>query len=164
LVKCPLLYLQQTKMLVLFGGANQGAQVVFLATVCLTDPDWVGDRKACQSSSGYFLYLVQRRPLFEDQNIVGISSAEAEYIAGTNAVKEGVWLRQLLLEIESHDVPKPPSDLRTYNEEEITNQWERKISQVRYPAMRHVRRPRWGSFRKPASHLLGQLAPGEARR
>ena len=66
-----------------------------------TDADWASDQTNHRSVSGYaFLYsggVVSW--MSKQQSMVATSSTHAEYIAGTEASKELVWLRRLLLEL-----------------------------------------------------------------
>lgn len=67
-----------------------------------TDADWaseVDDRRSC---SGYVLKMANAAISWASkrQPIVALSSTEAEYIALSSAVKEIIWTRQLLEEID----------------------------------------------------------------
>ncbi|KAF2351392.1 Zinc finger C2CH-type [Trinorchestia longiramus] len=74
-----------------------------------SDSDWGGssDRK---SISGYVLKSSSSSSLIswksKKQNIVALSSCEAEYIALTYAVQEGIFLKQLLCDMDGYDEPK----------------------------------------------------------
>ncbi|MCO5596800.1 hypothetical protein L7F22_050870 [Adiantum nelumboides] len=91
-------YLQHTK--------NYG--ICFYATHPLPTPflfgysnaDWGGDQETLQSISG-FVYLLARGSISwqsKKQDQVTLSSTEAEYVAMTLALKEGIWLKHLLME------------------------------------------------------------------
>ena len=67
-----------------------------------TDADWEGDLDERRSTSGYIVTLAGgaiswcsklRQP-------VDLSSMEAEYIAASEAAKEGVWLREFLVALK----------------------------------------------------------------
>ncbi|KAF2344468.1 Reverse transcriptase RNA-dependent DNA polymerase [Trinorchestia longiramus] len=72
------------------------------------DSDWGGssDRK---SISGYVFKSSSSSSLIswksKKQNIVALSSCEAEYIALTYAVQEGIFLKQLLCDMDGYDEP-----------------------------------------------------------
>ena len=53
-----------------------------------------------------------------------MSRTEAEYIALSEAVKESIWIRKILLEIESRVVERPLFDAETYHEQEVRSQWK----------------------------------------
>ncbi|KAF2347411.1 hypothetical protein FHG87_021833 [Trinorchestia longiramus] len=73
-----------------------------------SDSDWGGssDRK---SISGYVFKSSSSSSLIswksKKQNIVALSSCEAEYIAPTYAVQEGIFLKQLLCDMDGYDEP-----------------------------------------------------------
>jgi hypothetical protein len=46
------------------------------------------------------------------------------YIALSETVKESIWIREILLEIESGIVERPTFDAETYPEQEVRSQWE----------------------------------------
>lgn len=63
-----------------------------------TDSDFAGDRDTRRSTSG-FVYMLHGGPVSwrsKRQSTVAASTAEAEYMAAAEAVKEGLWLRTLL--------------------------------------------------------------------
>ncbi|MCO5600660.1 hypothetical protein L7F22_054775 [Adiantum nelumboides] len=65
-----------------------------------SDADWGGDQETLQSTSG-FVYLLARGSISwqsKKQDRVTLSSTEAEYVAMTLALKEGIWLKHLLME------------------------------------------------------------------
>jgi hypothetical protein len=66
-----------------------------------TDSDWAGDRNSRKSTSGYLYNLYEGAISWKSakQPIVATSSTEAEYIACTEAAKEGLWLRRIMAEI-----------------------------------------------------------------
>ena len=77
-----------------------------LDIVGYTDSDYASSIEDRRSISGY-LFKYGNCPVTwnsSKQKTVALSSTEAEYVALTNAVKEGVWLKQLLNELEQkHD-------------------------------------------------------------
>src|SRR5664279_5534531 len=66
-----------------------------------TDVDWAGSQVDRRSTSGYFTFvggnLVTWRS--KKQNVVALSSAEAEFRGMTKGICELLWLRKLLLEL-----------------------------------------------------------------
>ena len=69
-----------------------------------TDADWAGSATGKRSTSGYFTFvggnLVTWRS--KKQNVVALSSAEAEFRSMTKGICELLWLKRLLIEI-GHD-------------------------------------------------------------
>jgi hypothetical protein len=67
-----------------------------------TDADWQGDLDERRSTSGYIFKLgggaISWRS--KKQDSVAVSSMEAEYIAASEAVKEGVWLKEFLASLK----------------------------------------------------------------
>jgi hypothetical protein len=64
----------------------------------LSDADWAGDKKDRASVSGY-VWSLGGGPISwsaKKQNCIALSTTEAEYIALTRAIQEGIWLRQSL--------------------------------------------------------------------
>ena len=57
------------------------------------------------------------------QDIVTLSTTEAEYIALTEASKEVIWMRRLLREIETRDIESHSTDIRQYHNDS-TMQWD----------------------------------------
>ena len=70
-----------------------------------TDSDWAGSIDDCKSSSGYLFCLGTKLISWSSkkQKIVALSSAEAEYIAATDAACEAVWLRRILLDMQQSE-------------------------------------------------------------
>ncbi|MCO5573182.1 hypothetical protein L7F22_026949 [Adiantum nelumboides] len=65
-----------------------------------SDADWGGDQETLQSTSR-FVYLLARGSISwqsKKQDRETLSSTEAEYVAMTLALKEGIWLKHLLME------------------------------------------------------------------
>lgn len=63
-----------------------------------TDSDWAGNVVDRTSTSGY-LWTLSGAPISwsaKKQTSIALSSTEAEYVAMTRAVQEGLWLRQAL--------------------------------------------------------------------
>lgn len=76
-----------------YGGESQ-----HLPLSGLSDADWAGDRKDRASISG-FVWSLGGGPISwsaKKQNCIALSTTEAEYVALTRAVQEGIWLRQSL--------------------------------------------------------------------
>jgi KUP system potassium uptake protein len=57
------------------------------------------------------------------QDTIALSSTEAEYIALSEAMKEAIWIRRLLREVESQVVTRPIEDTTKYHFKEISSQW-----------------------------------------
>jgi hypothetical protein len=74
-----------------------------------TDSDWAGDKDSRKSTSGYIFTLYGGAISWKStkQSIVATSSTEAEYIACSEGVKEALWLRRLMLEIQGNPSTKP---------------------------------------------------------
>ena len=101
-VKRILRYLRGTANLCLeLGGNGQQATLVGYS-----DADWGGDAESRRSVSGYVFSLGSGAVSWSSkrQATVALSSTEAEYMASTHAVKEALWLRSLLRDIECCDV------------------------------------------------------------
>ena len=74
----------------------------------MIDADWAGDRSGRASISG-FVWSYGGGPISwsaKKQNCVALSSTEAEYVALTHAVQEGIWLQNSLQQIQV-PVPSP---------------------------------------------------------
>jgi hypothetical protein len=67
-----------------------------------TDSDWAGDRETRRSTSGYISNLGSGAISWSSkrQSSTALSSCESEYIGQTQATKEAVWLRRLLVELQ----------------------------------------------------------------
>jgi hypothetical protein len=95
-VKRVISYLGTTKNLWLtFGGSKESLVEGFC------DADWAG-QKHRHSISGYSFHYGVGAVSWSSkkQNIVALSSTEAEYVAQTHAAKEGIWLRSFISEIQ----------------------------------------------------------------
>ena len=94
---------------------------MFLEPICYTDSDWVEDKEHRASTGGYVLTLAGGAVSWKtkQQSVVAMSSTEAEYIALSEAMKQAVWIRWLLVEIESRVVKRPVLHAATYHEEEL---------------------------------------------
>jgi hypothetical protein len=70
-----------------------------------TDSDYASSIDDRKSISGYLFKYGECSVSWNSskQKTVALSSTEAEYVALTNAIKEGVWLKQLLSELGSQD-------------------------------------------------------------
>ena len=71
-----------------------------------TDSDFGGDLYDRKSTSGYIFTLagaaISWKP--KKQSLVTLSSTEAEYVACSEAIREGIWLRRLYHEITSAEL------------------------------------------------------------
>jgi hypothetical protein len=65
-----------------------------------SDSDMAGDVDDCKSTSGVVFFLGENPATWnsQKQHVVALSSCEAEYIAGTGAACQAVWLARLLKE------------------------------------------------------------------
>lgn len=73
------------------------------------DADWASDGTDRKSVSG-FVFKVFGCPVSwgsKKQNVVATSSSEAEYIALSNAVSEGIWIRGILIDLQILSESKP---------------------------------------------------------
>jgi hypothetical protein len=89
-------YLGSTKNLWLtFGGSKESLVEGFC------DADWAGQKHRHSISGFSFHYGVGAVSWSsKKQNIVALSSTEAEYVAQTHAAKEAIWLRSFISEIQ----------------------------------------------------------------
>jgi hypothetical protein len=97
-VKRVINYLGSTKDLWLtFGGKNASVEG-------FCDADW-GSQKHRHSISGFSFHFGQGAVSWSSkkQNIVSLSSTEAEYVAQTHAAKEAIWLRRFISEMSGGD-------------------------------------------------------------
>ena len=87
-------YLKGTKSFRLHYGGVRREEVLS----GMVDADWAGDRNGRASISG-FVWSYGGGPISwsaKKQNCVALSSTEAEYVALTRALQEGIWLRNSL--------------------------------------------------------------------
>ena len=65
-----------------------------------SDADWDGNPDARKSTLGYAFLLNGEAITWcsKKQTYIALSTMEAEYVAGSAAVQEGVWLRRFLRE------------------------------------------------------------------
>ena len=70
------------------------------------DSDWAGSIDDRKSTSGYIFCLGSKMISWSSkkQKSIALSSAEAEYIAATDAACEAVWLRRVLLDLQQPQV------------------------------------------------------------
>lgn len=106
---CVLNYLVSTKKLSLLLGGS-------LELLAYSDSDWVEDRDDRKSTSGYLCKLGDGIISWKSrkQATVLLSSTEAEYKALLDSCKEGMWLRQLLSELDLQ--PDSPIPIHVDNE------------------------------------------------
>ncbi|CAL1375783.1 unnamed protein product [Linum trigynum] len=70
-----------------------------------TDSDWAGSLDDRKSTSGY-IFCLGSKPISwssKKQKTVALSSAEAEYIAATDAACEAVWLKRLISDLQQNE-------------------------------------------------------------
>jgi hypothetical protein len=87
--------------------------------VGFTDADYAGYLDSCKSTSGFlFLHLGCAVAWGSHrQTCTTTSTTEAEYIAASDATKEAIWLRRLLIQIDSF--PTKPVRLMCNNQSSI---------------------------------------------
>ena len=87
-------YLSGTRGHQLTYGAHESSTEV----IGYSDADWASNPNDRKSISGYVFMLGGGAITWSSkkQNVVALSSAEAEYVAETHAAKEAIWLRHLL--------------------------------------------------------------------
>lgn len=80
-----------------------------LTLIGFTDSDWAGSLDDRKSTSGYICCIDSNVVSWSSkkQKSVSLSSAEAEYVAATEATCEAVWLRRLLVDL--HQTQKDPT-------------------------------------------------------
>ena len=73
-----------------------------LKLIGFSDSDW-GNSDDCKSISGFCFQLQSNGPLIswksKKQPVVALSSCEAEYVALTNTIQEGKFLKQLMMDL-----------------------------------------------------------------
>ena len=76
--------------------------------ITYTDADHGGDKDRGKSTSGYMVKVGSGVVAWSSklQQVVTLSTTEAEYVAGVAAGKEICWMQQLLKELE-YDAPAP---------------------------------------------------------
>ncbi|XP_062179406.1 secreted RxLR effector protein 161-like [Phragmites australis] len=97
-VKHILRYIAGTRDLGLFYARKKNQQPALLG---FRDSDLAGDVDSRKSTTGVLLFLGDSAISWQStkQNLVALSSCEAEYIAAATAAYQGVWLAWLLSEI-----------------------------------------------------------------
>jgi hypothetical protein len=72
------------------------------------DTDWAGDQETRCSTTGYCIFLSDAIISWSSrcQQVVALSSTEAEYIAMTKVAKQIEWLRNIFTEI-GHEIQHP---------------------------------------------------------
>ena len=78
---------------------------------CYADADWGGDPDTRRSTTGYIIKLDGNTIGWgtKQQHATGLSTAEAEYYALTEAAKEALWLRQFMSEILDRQIDTIPT-------------------------------------------------------
>ena len=80
-----------------------------------SDSDWAGDSDDRKSTTGFVFFL--RDTAFtwisKKQPIVTLSTCEAEYVAAITCVSHGIWLQNLLKELNMSQVE--PTEIRVDN-------------------------------------------------
>ena len=69
------------------------------------DSDFAGDRDSRRSTSAYFFKVCGSCVSWKSQlqPVVALSTTEAEYIAATEGIKEGIWIQGLLQELKIYN-------------------------------------------------------------
>ncbi len=114
-----IVYLKGTKnMGLVYKNDNGLAKSLIINAYC--DADWGGDPVDARSTTGYVIQLNGCSVAWcsRKQPTTALSSAEAEYMAMSEAVKEILWLKQLLQEIMPQ-VPVEPAVLYCDNQAAI---------------------------------------------
>ena len=90
-----------------------------ITITAFSDSDWGGDRDGGKSTSGYCVFVNGNLIswMTKKQPTVALSSAEAEYMAAVEVVKEVMWLQQLLEEV--HYKVKQPTEVFIDNQSAI---------------------------------------------
>ena len=73
-----------------------------------TDSDWCGDKVDRRSTSG-FVFLLSGAPISwssRKQDVIALSTCEAEYVVVCNASCQGLWLLSLLVELKCDSFKK----------------------------------------------------------
>ncbi|KAH6555805.1 hypothetical protein KP509_1Z226500 [Ceratopteris richardii] len=80
-----------------------------------SDANWGGDQPTMQSTSGFVFFTAGAAVIWQSrkQDRVSLSSTEAEYMAMTVALKEGLWLKSFL--DKSRSLSAPPFQLHCDN-------------------------------------------------
>jgi hypothetical protein len=88
-------YLYSTKHCGILLGRGQNFEMTLY-----TDSDWAGDLQLRKSTSGFLLYADSALIAWgsKRQQVVTLSSTEAEFVAMTEAIKEVLWCQQLFKE------------------------------------------------------------------
>lgn len=75
-----------------------------------SDADFAGDRETRKSTSGFVIQYAGGAVLWgsRKQPTVALSTAEAEYVAASEAVREILWIRQLAIELQIQNDKEVP--------------------------------------------------------
>jgi hypothetical protein len=90
-------------------------------TPCYSDSNWANDKFDRKSTSGWLIKFAGCTVNWSSkrQSTVALSTAEAEYMAMSEAVQEIMWIRQMLSELKL--VPTTPTVLYCDNQAAIAN-------------------------------------------
>ncbi|CAA0826242.1 cysteine-rich RLK (RECEPTOR-like protein kinase) 8, partial [Striga hermonthica] len=131
-VKHILKYLRRTKEYMLIYQADE------LLPLGYTDSDFQADRDESKSTSGFVFTLGGGAIVWRSvkQKFVADSTMEAEYVAASEAVKEVVWLRNFLLDLDV--VSSLPAAITVFcdNSGAVANSKERRT----HKASKHIER------------------------
>jgi hypothetical protein len=98
----------------------------FPELVCYTDSDCAGDRSDRRSTGCYVFILLGGAVSWKSkkQGVVATLTAEAEYVALSEATKESIWSNRLHREIQTRTVEKYELDESFHQNEKTRAQWE----------------------------------------
>ena len=118
-------YLKTTKHIGILYKGQPNSTSTIPEPACYTDSGWGADRDKRWSPGGFVLTLCGGAVLWKTrkQDIVALSTMEAEYIALTETSKEVIWMRRLFHQIENRDFKTSSTDMQR-SHDTSTNQWE----------------------------------------
>ncbi|KAH9750945.1 Integrase catalytic domain-containing protein [Citrus sinensis] len=93
-------YLKRTlEVGLIYGGEDKNGHTL----ICYVDADFAGDLDKRRSQTGYLFTLEGCTVSWKAtlQNIVALSTIEAEYTAAAEALKETIWLKGMITELEA---------------------------------------------------------------
>lgn len=86
--------------------------------IAFSDADWANDPRDRKSISGFVVFLANGPVSWSatKQNLVTLSTMEAEYVALSQCVKEVAWLRELLSELQMEHSLENATDIMCDNQ------------------------------------------------
>ena len=99
-------YLQTAKNMGILDKGEPNSTSAIPELACYMDSDWRGDRDKGRSTGGFVLTLCGGAVSSKTrkQDIVTLSTTEAECIALTETFKQVIWMRHLLHQIENRNI------------------------------------------------------------